>query len=188
MLRKFSTVLVGLLALASARPASAQSIQQWIDRGYVNFNIAFETAEGSLDDAVTFRLYDENGSKTVNARQDSGPLFDIARSGTGAADTLVFTGGLVLFPGELSPPPPTAATLPIAPGAVGVTLMVTTCTPDAPAAIAAAVVHVTTCALAPPANPAPGVSPLIERPAGTESVTVTVPLVAPVPTFDTLIA
>jgi len=78
MLRKFSTVLVCLLALASARPASAQSIQQWIDRGYVNFNIAFETAEGSLDDAVTFRLYDENGSKTVNARQDSGPLFDIA--------------------------------------------------------------------------------------------------------------
>jgi hypothetical protein len=64
--------------LASARPVSAQSIQQWIDRGYVNFNVAFETAEGSLDDAVTFRLYDENGSKTVNARQDSGPLFDIS--------------------------------------------------------------------------------------------------------------
>src|SRR5262245_20867395 len=78
MLRKLSTVLACLLFVASARPASAQTIKQWIDRGYVNFNIAFETAEGSLDDAVTFRLYDENGTKTVAARQDSGPLFDIA--------------------------------------------------------------------------------------------------------------
>jgi hypothetical protein len=63
---------------ASVRPASAQSIQQWIDRGYVNVNVAFDSGSGSLNDSVTFRLYDDNGTKSVAAEQDSGSLFDFA--------------------------------------------------------------------------------------------------------------
>jgi hypothetical protein len=64
--------------LSAASPVSAQTIQQWIDRGYANLNIGFDSGSGSLDDAVTFQLYDENGTKTVQAEQESGAIFDFS--------------------------------------------------------------------------------------------------------------
>jgi hypothetical protein len=81
MYRTAITVAVCALLTASVRPASAQGIQQWIDRGYVNINVAFDSGSGSLDDSVTFRQYDDNGTKSVAATQDSGALFDFAVGG-----------------------------------------------------------------------------------------------------------
>jgi hypothetical protein len=78
MHRKASTVVVCVLLAASARTASAQSIQSWIDRGYANVNIGFESGSGTLDDSVTFRLYDDNGTKTSSTNVDSGMLFDFS--------------------------------------------------------------------------------------------------------------
>ena len=78
MLRKVLTVFVCLIVIASARPASAQAIQQWIDRGYANINVAFESNDGSLNDSTTFTQYLDTGTKTVEATQDSGSLFDFS--------------------------------------------------------------------------------------------------------------
>ena len=65
----------------TAREASAQSIQNWIDRGYFNFNVGFESTSGALNDATTFRLYDEDGTKTVEHAVDSGALIDFSFGG-----------------------------------------------------------------------------------------------------------
>lgn len=78
MVRKVLTVSVCVLFLASARDASAQGIQQWIDRGYANVNIGFESSKDTLADATTFVVYDDNGAKSVSADVDSGSLFDFS--------------------------------------------------------------------------------------------------------------
>lgn len=52
--------------------------QAWLDRGYFNFNVGFETTSGTLNDAVTFALYDETGTKTVEQNVDSGSLIDFS--------------------------------------------------------------------------------------------------------------
>jgi hypothetical protein len=78
MHRRVLTVVACALLTVSARPASAQAIQQWIDRGYANVNVAFDSGSGSLDDSVTFRIYNDNGTKVVEADQDSGALFDFS--------------------------------------------------------------------------------------------------------------
>src|SRR5690349_20980464 len=105
----------------------------------------------------------------------AGPLFDIVRSGTGAALTDVLTGGLVLLPGVLSPPPETVAVFDTGPMAVGVTVIVATWMFIAPLAIGALVVQVTVCPFAPHEKPALAVTVPIERAAAIWSVTVTVP-------------
>ena len=64
MHRRVLTVSVCALLMISARPASAQAIQQWIDRGYANLNVAFDSGSGSLDDSVPFSLYDGNGDES----------------------------------------------------------------------------------------------------------------------------
>jgi outer membrane protein with beta-barrel domain len=78
MLTKRLTLAACLLATLSAREAAAQSIQAWMDRGYVNVNVGFESASGQLNDARTFRIYDEDGSLSTAQAVDSGALFDIA--------------------------------------------------------------------------------------------------------------
>lgn len=78
MVRKVLTVFVCVLIIASAREASAQAIQQWIDRGYANVNIGFESSSGTLADSVNFVVYDDNASKSVAAAVDSGALFDFS--------------------------------------------------------------------------------------------------------------
>jgi hypothetical protein len=73
---------VALLLMASAAPAIAQPAPaDWIDRGYFNFNVGFETTSGTLNDSSTFRLYDENGTKTVEQNVDSGSLIDFSVGG-----------------------------------------------------------------------------------------------------------
>ena len=65
--------------LASAGTASAQwTLQPWTDRGYFNLNLGFENTSGTLDDNVTFSLYDETGLKTVTQNVDSGSLIDFS--------------------------------------------------------------------------------------------------------------
>lgn len=76
MHRQGSIAAVFVLVAASA--ASAQVGQAWTDRGYASLNVGFETASGTLTDATTFRLYDENGSLSVSQAVDSGALFDIS--------------------------------------------------------------------------------------------------------------
>ena len=78
MVRKVLTVSVCLLIIASARDASAQAIKQWIDRGYANVNIGFESSSDTLADSTTFVVYDDNGAKGVAADVDSGSLFDFS--------------------------------------------------------------------------------------------------------------
>lgn len=78
MHRRILTVSVCCLLVVSARPASAQAIQQWIDRGYANINVAFESRSGSLTDSVRFPIYGGSGEKSVQAEQDSGSLFDLS--------------------------------------------------------------------------------------------------------------
>jgi hypothetical protein len=71
-------VAVCLLLAASVRDASAQAGQPWTDRGYANLNIGFESTSGTLNDATTFTLYEENGTKTVEAGTDSGSIIDLS--------------------------------------------------------------------------------------------------------------
>jgi Outer membrane protein beta-barrel domain len=78
MLRKPLTVMVCFLVIVSAREAAAQSIAPWMDRGYVNVNVGFESASGQLNDARTYRIYEEDGSLSTAQAVDSGALFDIA--------------------------------------------------------------------------------------------------------------
>jgi Outer membrane protein beta-barrel domain len=65
-------------AAITPRDASAQVGQSWLDRGYLNLSAGFESVSGGLTDARTFRLYDENGSLSVNQSIDSGALFDFS--------------------------------------------------------------------------------------------------------------
>jgi hypothetical protein len=81
MHRKALTIAVGVLTLVSTRDASAQSLQNWTDRGFFNFNVGFESTSGTLADAVTFRLYDEDGSKSVEQTLDSGGFIDFSVGG-----------------------------------------------------------------------------------------------------------
>src|SRR5262249_30808073 len=113
----------------------------------------------------------------------AGPLLLIARFGTGAGLTCVSTGGLVLLPVVLSPPPLTTAVLLAWPTLSGVTLIVATGTLLAPAPIGVLEVQVTVCPAAPHVKLGPLVTLLIASAAGTASVTVMVPLVASEPTF-----
>jgi hypothetical protein len=66
------------ILMLSAAPASAQVGASWLDRGYFNFNVGFETSSGTLNDATTFRLYDEDGTRTVEQNVDSGSFFDFS--------------------------------------------------------------------------------------------------------------
>ena len=81
MHRKALTIAVCALLALTAREASAQSLQNWTDRGYFNFNIAFESTSGTLEDGVPFQLYDEGGTKNVAASIDSGALVDFSVGG-----------------------------------------------------------------------------------------------------------
>jgi hypothetical protein len=78
MHRKALTVAVLLVLAGSVREASAQYGDPWIERGYFNLNIAFGGSSGSFVDARTFRLYDDDGSLTVDTSFDSGAMFDFA--------------------------------------------------------------------------------------------------------------
>ena len=81
MHRKALTIAVCALLALTAREASAQSLQNWTDRGYFNFNAGFESTSGTLNDATTFRLYDEDGTKTVEHGVDSGAFIDFSVGG-----------------------------------------------------------------------------------------------------------
>ena len=72
------TVFTTVMLLALASQASAQVGQPWIERGYFNLNVGFETSSGTLTDATTFSIYDESGSKSVEQSVDSGALFDFS--------------------------------------------------------------------------------------------------------------
>jgi hypothetical protein len=63
-----------------AAPASQGSpmLQPWTDRGYFNFNIGFETTSGTLTDNVSFTLYEETGTKSVEQNVDSGSFIDFS--------------------------------------------------------------------------------------------------------------
>jgi hypothetical protein len=78
MHRRALTIAVCLLLAASVRDAAAQASQAWTDRGYVNLNVGFESTSGTLNDATTFTLYDEAGTKAVEASTDSGSIFDFS--------------------------------------------------------------------------------------------------------------
>jgi hypothetical protein len=75
---KVVTFAVTLMMIATAAPASAQVGTAWIDRGYFNFNLGFESTSGTLNDSATFRLYDETGTKTIEQNVDSGSLVDFS--------------------------------------------------------------------------------------------------------------
>ena len=79
--RQAVTTATALLMLASAAPASAQIGAAWIERGYFNLNVGFETSSGTLNDATTFRLYDETGTRTVEQNVDSGSFIDFSVGG-----------------------------------------------------------------------------------------------------------
>lgn len=76
--KSFLAAAVALLLIASATPASAQVGPSWIDRGYFNFNIGFESTSGTLTDSTTFTLYDESGTRTIEQNVDSGSFFDFS--------------------------------------------------------------------------------------------------------------
>lgn len=80
-LRKVIAAFVWLLLVAAASPASAQMGAAWIDRGYLNLNVGFESTSGTLNDSATFRLFDESGTKTVEQNVDSGSFFDFSVGG-----------------------------------------------------------------------------------------------------------
>jgi hypothetical protein len=82
-------LLVGAIVAVTPRDVSAQAtpasttqgssaLQPWIDRGYFNVNIGFETTSGTLSDNVSFSLYEETGTKSVEQNVDSGSLFDFS--------------------------------------------------------------------------------------------------------------
>lgn len=70
----FAAALV--LLAASARDVAAQGTGD-TSRVYVNINAGFESTSGSLDDDVTFSLYDETGTKGVRGSFDSGAFIDL---------------------------------------------------------------------------------------------------------------
>lgn len=78
---KVLSATVALLLIATATPAFAQVGAPWIDRGYFNFNIGFETSSGTLTDAASFRIYDEPGTKTTEQNVDSGAFVDFSVGG-----------------------------------------------------------------------------------------------------------
>lgn len=78
MYRKSFLVIVGVLLALGARDASAQVGPDWTDRGYLNLNVAFESTSGTLNDATTFPIYGESGSRSVQQATDSGALFDMS--------------------------------------------------------------------------------------------------------------
>ena len=66
-----------------ASPSAGQTLQRWLlrpwtDRGYFNFNVGFESTSGTLNDAATFSLHDESGTKTVEQNVDSGSIIDFS--------------------------------------------------------------------------------------------------------------
>jgi hypothetical protein len=75
--RKVVTAAVALVLIATAAPASAQ-VGSWLDRGYFNLNVGFETTSGTLTDATTFTLYGEPGTRTLEQNVDSGSFFDFS--------------------------------------------------------------------------------------------------------------
>ena len=77
-IRKAVTAIAALLLLAAAQPASAQVGAAWVDRGYFNLSVGFESTSGTLNDSATFTLYDESGTKTVEQNVDSGSLIDFS--------------------------------------------------------------------------------------------------------------
>jgi hypothetical protein len=80
--RKALSIGVALWLVATAAPASAQAgIAEWIERGYFNVNLGFETTSGTLNDATTFTVYEETGSLTMEQNVDSGSLFDFSVGG-----------------------------------------------------------------------------------------------------------
>src|SRR5687768_3297983 len=84
MRRKVLTLSVCIFLACSANDAVAQVVQRltepWTDRGYFNLNVGFETASGTLSDALTFRLPNdiEDGTMSVQSTVDSGALFDFS--------------------------------------------------------------------------------------------------------------
>ena len=75
-MKKVVTFAAGLLILVSAREAAAQAGQAWTDRGFVNFNVGFQSTSTDLNDTSTFRLYDEDASLAVAQTTDSGAFVD----------------------------------------------------------------------------------------------------------------
>ena len=75
---KTLSAITTVLLLSAATQASAQVGQPWIDRGYFNLNVGFETTSGTLSDAAEFTLYEEAGNKRVDQNVDSGALFDFS--------------------------------------------------------------------------------------------------------------
>lgn len=71
-------MIVCALLVASARETAAQVGQPWTDRGYGSLSVGFEGTSGTLADAITFTLYDETGTKSVDAGVDSGSLIDLS--------------------------------------------------------------------------------------------------------------
>jgi hypothetical protein len=80
-------IFASALLAVSASTVSAQGtpaaqagpgLRDWLDRGYFNINIGFETSSGTLNDSVTFPLYGENGTKSVDQNVDSGAIFDLS--------------------------------------------------------------------------------------------------------------
>ena len=69
---------VALLLFASVTPANAQFGPSWVDRGYFNFNVGFESTSGTLTDSTTFTLYDESGTRTIEQNVDSGSFIDFS--------------------------------------------------------------------------------------------------------------
>jgi hypothetical protein len=76
--KNFVAAAVALLLISFAAPASAQVGPSWLDRGYFNVNIGFESTSGTLTDSTTFTLYDESGTRTIEQNVDSGSFFDFS--------------------------------------------------------------------------------------------------------------
>ena len=72
------TLAVCALLILSARDAAAQVGRPWTDRGYVNLNVGFESVSGELNDATTFRQYDEDATLSIAQAIDSGSFVDIS--------------------------------------------------------------------------------------------------------------
>jgi hypothetical protein len=72
---------VCLLVVLTARDAAAQVGQPWTDRGYFNLNGGFEPASGNLTDAVTRRIFDEDGTFSVAQPVDSSAFVDFSAGG-----------------------------------------------------------------------------------------------------------
>lgn len=81
-MRRWSVLAVMGIVLAGAeREAAAQVFGEWIDRGYANVNVGFETGSGTLNDAGTFTIYGEPGTRAVQQAVDSGAFFDFSLGG-----------------------------------------------------------------------------------------------------------